>query len=550
MRAARLAVFLLLLSIPTLTAQGGATRADWPGYGGTHAAWRYSALDQIHAGNVKRLVPVWVFQTGDYENGLQATPIVVDGVLYLITSRNWVFALDAATGKLLWEYRYTLPPQRLGYGYQNRGVAVAHGRVFFGTGDNFVVALDQKTGREHWRVNVEDARLCGCNITSAPLVAGDKVIVGGTGGDSAHRGYLNAFDVRTGRLAWRFYTIPGPGEPGHETWPGDSWKYGGGATWLTGSFDPELNLVYWGVGNPSSDLWAGPRRGANLYTGGIVALDASTGKLRWHYQEIPQDVWDYDAAYECILVDLPVDGRMRKLLVHPTKSGYVWVLDRTNGRFLKAWPFVKHLNWITGITEDGALVGRNDPELGKPKLICPSVSGAKSWNQAAWSPRTGWLYSPAMELCNDLVAREEQARPGRAFLGGFWRMKPPPDGKPYGYIAAYEPLTGKKQWSYDYSYYLLASVLATAGDLILSGDPEGNFFALHARTGEKLWSFPTGGGHRGSAVTYSVNARQYIATPSGWGSLVGMSYRIFWPTAPEFRAGSSLFAFGLPEDSR
>ena len=534
-----------------LAAQEGATRENWPSYGGTHRAWRYSALDQIHRGNVKQLAPAWAFQTGDYENGLQATPIVIDGVLYLSTSTNRVFALDAAAGRLIWEYRYPLPPDApRAYGRQNRGVAVGHGRVFLGTADNHVVAIDQKTGRETWRVNVEDVKQCGCNITGAPLVVKDKVIVGGTGGDSAHRGYLNAFDVKTGRLAWRFYTIPGPGEKGNETWAGESWRFGGGATWMTGSFDAELNLLYWGVGNAAADLYGEGRRGDNLYTASVVALDPDTGRLRWHYQEIPHDVWDYDGAYECVLVDLEVRGRPRKLLVHPSKSGYMWVVDRTNGEFVGAWPFVQHTNWVAGITEAGRLIGRNEPEVGKTKFICPSAAGGKSWNQAAYSPRTGWIYTPGMELCNDLTAREQEPQEGRGFLGGFWRMKAPADGKAYGFIAAFDPLSGKKQWQYDYPYYLFASVLATAGELVVTGDPEGNFFALDARHGSKLWSFPTGAGHRGSPVSYAVGGRQYIATPSGWGSIAGRNPRAIWPEAPEFRAGSTLFVFALPEEKR
>src|SRR5688572_461435 len=313
------ATFLLMLCLPSLSAQDAATRDNWESYGGTPHAWRYSSLDQINAGNVTRLAPAWVFQTGDYADALQATPIVIDGVMYVSTASSWVFALDAANGKPLWEYRYSTTLQNPGFRNQNRGVAVAHGRVFLGTMDNHMVALDQKTGRELWKVNVQDANYCGCGVTGAPLVVKDKVITGSTGGDNAHRGYLTAFDVRTGRLAWRFYTIPAAGEKGNETWTGDSWKFGGGATWLTGSYDPELNLLYWGVGNPAADFDVASRRGENLYTGSVIALDPDTGKLKWHYQEIPQDAWDYDATYECILADLPVKGTMRKLLLHFNK---------------------------------------------------------------------------------------------------------------------------------------------------------------------------------------------------------------------------------------
>jgi alcohol dehydrogenase (cytochrome c) len=528
----------------------GATRADWAQHGGTSLSWRYSALDQINTANVKRLAPAWIFQTGDYEMGLQATPIVVGGVLYLSTSRNNVYALDGATGHLLWQYKYPQPRGAVPYGPQNRGVAVADGQVFEGTYDNYLVALDQKTGVELWRVNVEDSKQCGCNITAAPLVVKNLVIVGGTGGDSAHRGYLSAFDTKTGRMKWRFYTIPGPGEKGHESWnggKGDSWKLGGGATWMTGSYDASLNLIYWGVGNAASDFYAADRAGANLYTDSIIALDADTGKLRWHYQEIPKDMWDFDSTYECVLIDREVKGKMRKLLVHVNKGGFTFVLDRTNGEFLGAYPIIDNYNWITGITETGKLVGRKEPAENKSTYICPSAAGGKSWNQIAFSPRTGFIYTPSLEVCNDLFSAREEAKEGASFWGGNFLMKPPPKGPPYSHVDAYDAVTGKRQWTFPYRYSLLASILATAGDLVFTGDPEGNFFALDARSGAKLWSFETGAGHRGSAISYSINGRQYIATPTGWGSLVSNALTPAWPEAETFRNGSTLMVFALPE---
>jgi alcohol dehydrogenase (cytochrome c) len=539
-----LSLFLVLAA--ALCAADLATTNDWPSYGGTHSALRYSALDQINTANVKSLAPAWIFQTGDYENGLLATPIVIDGVIYLSTSNAWVFALDGATGKVNWEYHFTLGGG-LGYGKQNRGVAVGNGRVFLGTPDNHLVALDQKTGAEVWRVNVEDSRLCGCSITGAPLLVKDMVIAGVTGGDSAHRGYLTAFDTKTGRMKWRFYTIPGPGEKGHETWPGDSWKVGGGSTWMTGSFDADLNLLYWGVGNAGPDLDASARRGDDLYTCSIVALDPDTGTLRWHFQEVPQDVWDFDAAFELYLVDLPVGGRTRKVVMQANKTGYVWMLDRVTGEFLNAWPFAKNINWVSGITESGKLVGRVEPEIGTSKMVCPSVVGAKSWNQGAFSPRTGLLYLPSQELCNDLVARKEDVPEGASATGGNWVIKAPPNGKIEGEVAAYDPSTGSKKWSFPATTWIMASLLATAGDLIFTGDPEGNFFALDAKTGAKVWSFEDGAGHRGGAVTYSVGGRQFVATPSGWGSIVGGAQSTFFPSAPAARAGSSLVVFALPE---
>ena len=263
---------VLTIALATsLFAQDGATRQNWPHYGGTPRFWRYSALDQINRANVSRLAPAWIFETGETDGGLQSTPIVIDGVLYLSTSWNRVFAIDAETGGEIWHYSYQ-NPHGMGviYGPWNRGVAVGAGRVFMGTLDNHVVALDQKTGHEMWKVNVEPLEKCGCNITGAPLLVKDNVVVGVTGGETAHRGYLSAYNMKTGRLAWRFYTIPAPGQKGNETWTGSSWKYGGGSTWLTGSFDPELNLVYWGVGNPAADFYGDSRKGT------IFTLTASS----------------------------------------------------------------------------------------------------------------------------------------------------------------------------------------------------------------------------------------------------------------------------------
>jgi alcohol dehydrogenase (cytochrome c) len=559
-----LATFTLAAQTPA-TAPDGATRADWPHYGGTQFAWRFSALNQINTSNVKSLTPAWIFQTGDYAENLQSTPLVVDGVMYLITPRAHVFALDAATGHQFWEYRYSESRGATAGGegnfVQNRGLAVAAGRVLFGTVDNNLVALDQKTGREVWKVAVDDPRQCGCNIGAAPLIANDKVITGGNNGDGAHRGYLTAFYIATGRFAWRWYVVPGPGEKGHETWRGDSWKFGGGAPWLTGSFDPVLNLVYWGTGNagsdfydrervPNSDKSPGKSKDTNLYTASVVALDADTGKLRWYHQEVPDDVWDYDSAYESILIDREVNGRMRKLLVHMNKSGLTFVLDRATGELLRVFSVPELQNWIAGVTEDGKLIGRKEPEPGKPLNYCPSVGGAKSWNSMAYSPRNGFLYVPVNELCTTVTATTEAGKEGGNFMNGAFDLNLPPNRATYSHLDAWDPITGKRMWSYPYKYVLLASVLATAGDLVFTGDPEGDFFALNARTGAKLWSFQTGAGNRGSPISYSVNGRQFIATPTGWqGSLVGGAAQGLFPEQ-QWHMGSTLVVFALPEKSK
>jgi alcohol dehydrogenase (cytochrome c) len=562
------AVFALLLSA-TVAAQvsslDGSTRADWPSYGGTHAAWRYSALDQINRSNVQRLAPAWLFQTGDYSEGLQSTPIVVSGVMYISTPRNQVFALDAATGTVRWHYTYTPRPNHVRAGSQgafiaNRGVAVGDGKVFMGTIDSQLVALDQASGREMWKVAVDDSRQCGCNILSAPLLVKDLVIVGQNGGDGAFRGYLSAFSAKTGRLAWRFYVIPGPGEAGHETWKGDSWKYGGGSPWMTGSFDPESNLVYWGTGNAAADFYDRDRvpgakddpKGVNLHTASVIALDADTGKLRWSYQEVPDDEWDFDSAYEVILIDREVDGRMRKLLVHMNKSGLTFVLDRLTGQVVKAFSVPEVQTWISGITEQGKLIGRRSPGANALVEICPTVIGAKSWNQMAYSPRTGYIYIPVNELCSDLVAIREEPNEGRFFGGGAGDRRLPAGRDTFSHIDAFDPLTGKRVWSVPYKYGLMASMLATAGDVVFTGNPEGEFFALDARTGARLWSFQTGAGHRGSSIAYSVDGRQYIATPTGWqqGITGGMLSSLFPEASVNWRTGSTLMVFSLPQGAR
>jgi alcohol dehydrogenase (cytochrome c) len=551
MRFGALIPFVLATSAFAQNSSAGSTQANWPHYGGTQQAWRHSSLNQITAANVQKLTPVFGFQTGDSEGGLQSTPIVIDGIIYLSTSHNHVFAIDGATGKELWKYTYKLPKGfTIFYGPWNRGVAVGHGMVYIGTLDNYVVAVDQKTGREMWKVNIEDANQCGCNITAAPLVVKEKVIVGVTGGDSAHRGYITALNALNGRQIWRFYTIPGPGEKHHDTWAGDSWKHGGGAAWMTGSYDAELNLTYWSVGNPAADFYGGNRKGDNLYTDCVIALDVDSGKLKWYFQQIPHDVWDFDTAYENILFDATVKGKPRKLLLNVNKGGLVFVNDRVTGEFVAGYPIVKNINWVTGIDEKGNLLGRNEPKVGETSFICPAIGGGRSWNQASYSPDQKMLFTTAIEWCEDVNAQTEEPNEGKTYFGGTFVPKHPRNDVSHSHLDALDPITGKVAWSYRSKYPLLASVLSTAGGLVFSGDPEGFFFALDAKTGKKLWQFQTGSGNRGSAVTYSIKGKQYIATPSGWGSAVAGLVAQVWPEAENFRNGSTLWVFALPEDTK
>ena len=561
-RALLLAACTAVLLAAGLGAQGEVTRErlrnadnepqNWLVYGGTYRSLRHSALDQIDAGNVQGLQAAWAFQGGVLEHGLQSTPLVADGVMYLSTSGHRVYAIDAANGREIWRYVYEHSAPHPGGGRRPvetvRGLALGHGNVYFGTDDNYVVAVDVETGEESWRTLVEDRAEFGCFMRAAPLLVNDLVVVGSRGGDLAHRGHIVAFDARTGEQRWWFHIIPGPGEPGNETWAGDSWRFGGGAAWMTGSYDPELDLIYWGTGNASSDFYGGHRTGANLYTNSIVALRARTGELEWYFQTIPHDVWDYDTAYENILVDLPVDGEPRKLLIHPDKNGYVYVLDRTDGEYIAGWKYVDTLTWSTGLDAAGVPQGRLEPKLDYSTVICPNLFGSRSWNQATFSPASGLLYNIGIEWCGDFQAREEEVEQGDRWLGGTSKMLPLPSGEVLSHLDAFDPLTGDRVWRHDTKHPLLAALLSTAGGLVFTGDPEGNFYALDDRTGEKLWSFPTGSGHRGGPISYSVDGKQYIATPSGWGSSAGAMLALFYPELRGARQGSTVFAFTLPDD--
>jgi alcohol dehydrogenase (cytochrome c) len=515
---------------------------NWLTYYGNYRAWSYSALNQITRGNVKQLAPVWAFATGG-QGGLEAAPLEADGVLYLENHQNRVFAVDAATGRPLWNYVYESKPQ--GQFTAGRGLAIGYGMIFMGTNDDHLVALDAKTGKEIWNVEVQDTTRC-CGIRSAPLVVKDKVITGVTGGEIAHRGYLSAFDAKTGKMVWRFYTIPAPGEPGSETWPGDSWKTGGGSTWLTGSYDPELNLVYWGVGNPSSDFFGEKRQGSNLYTGSLIALDADTGKLKWHFQEIEHDLWDYDASAEPVLIDAEQNGQRRKLVLHSNKGGHAYLLDRETGKLLRVFQYVQAENWSGGLDENGKPVNPVIPEKGKDYLFCPGALGGRNFNHSAYSPNTKWWYTSDIEFCSHFRPEEMNPKEGEGFFGGKFDLSLSPTGKPN--ISAFDPLTGEKRWTFLTKYPNASSLLATAGDLIFAGDIEGYAFALDAKTGKKLWSFNTGGRISSPPISFSLNGRQYIAiSTGGGGNIERFSPDIF----PELKGhlpvdASTLFVFALP----
>ncbi|HEX8155088.1 MAG TPA: PQQ-dependent dehydrogenase, methanol/ethanol family, partial [Thermoanaerobaculia bacterium] len=435
---------------------------NWLTYYGAYDGQRYSTLDQITTANVKNLRPAWNFQFGPIgvipnpaTYSFEAAPIVVDGVMYVSGWDGYVWALDAATGAMLWQYQHMIPIDTpMCCGNVNRGVAVADGKVFLATQNGYLVALDGTNGKVVWQQAFADVR-AGESATAAPLVVKNLVIVGSSGGEYGVRGHLDAFDLRSGERAWRRYTIPRPGEPGAETWPqGDSWERGGGTTWITGTYDPELDLVYWGTGNPGPLFDDSTRRGTNLYTNSVLAIDPDDGAIRWHYQFTPDDVWDYDGVNENILFE---QGG-RKLLAHFDRNGYLFILDRTNGRLVRATRFGDNVTWGE-IDASGVVTSRLRPTKEGVK-ICPGPAGAKEWPHAAYSRETGLLYAPTVDACGTFRLVPQPFREGMYYLGGDADVRPHAQT---GALKAFDPATGREVWSWRSEHPMMASVLTTAG---------------------------------------------------------------------------------------
>jgi alcohol dehydrogenase (cytochrome c) len=485
---------------------------SWLTYSGRYAGWRYSALDQVNNSNVTKLELQWAFQTADLGQ-LETTPIVVDGVLYGTGQNNHAFALDARTGRPIWRYERNLPDKiQPCCGMVNRGFAVLGQRVFMATLDAHLIALDSKTGNVLWDVQAADYHL-GYTFTLAPLVVKNEVIVGASGGEYGIRGFIDAYDPASGRRLWRFDTVPGPGKPGHDSWAGDSWKTGGAPAWLTGTYDPKLDLIYWPTGNPAPVNYGRDREGDNLYSDSILALESGTGKLRWHFQFTPHDVHDYDATEIPVLVDMDWQGQPRQLLIQANRNGFVYLLDRTNGQFLAANAY-GNVSWTKGITANGRPIadpGAEPSITGTP--VCPSPIGRTNWFSPSYSPDTKLLYVATSNECDIITGAKPRYRAGHDFIGSV--EVPDPLVRPTGALTALDPLTGAQKWEFKYFTNPNGGALSTAGGLVFAGDSDGNFIALDAQTGGHLWHIQLGAAIYSTAITYELDGKQYVVIPSG-----------------------------------
>jgi alcohol dehydrogenase (cytochrome c) len=492
------------------------SQVDWSTYDGQLTANRFSALKQIDKTNVAKLKPRWIFSMPDTPSS-EMTPLVHQGIMY-VTSGNECYALDAGTGRQIWRYQRQRPK---GQAVRvNRGAAIAGDRVFMTTEDAGLIALNRFTGELLWDTVMADPRQ-NYFATSAPLIAGDLVIPGIGGGDSGVRGFLAAFDQKTGKEVWRFWTIPSAGEAGSETWNGKGLAHPGGATWFTGSFDPELNLLYWQVGNPGPDHNGDQREGDNLYSDSVVALDVRTGKLKWHYQFTPHDVWDWDAQEPLVLVDTVWEGQPRKLMLQANRNGFFYVLDRTNGKLLLGKPFVSKLTWAKEIGPNGRPVKNSDQEpTEKGTRICPAVLGATNWWSAAFDPSSKLYYIQTIESCGIFLKRGGEWEAGRGFMGGSSRNAP--SDPPKRILRAIDINTGRSAWELPQvgSGESRSGTLATAAGLVFFGEDSGALMAADSATGKPLWGFQTSQSLRASPMTYLFDNKQLVGLASGSNILV------------------------------
>jgi alcohol dehydrogenase (cytochrome c) len=508
---------------------------DWLTYHASYKGWGYSPLNQINADNVKRLKVAFIEQVGHSTRGVQSMPLAKDGVLYFSASYSKVFAVKGDTGEVLWSYTPKLDDElvaRQTHSPYNRGMAMSDGKLFIGTVDGRLIALDAKTGQPVWDTKLINSQRLTVGFTGAPLAVKDKIIIGAQGGEWPGRGPIFGVDAKSGQKVWQFDTVAGTPEA-EKTWGNESWRTGGGGGWMPGTYDAETNAVWWGVANPAPLYdWSGPdfmnsgaRPGENLYTSSVIALDPDTGKLKYYHSELPHDAWDFDSAVgEFVSIDR--DGK--KYYVHANKSGYVFVYDRADAKVANVYNLVKNSNFVKNIDpKTGELQGRRDFTEGKQTNLCPAIMGGVSWNAGTYSPQTGLYYKVANEWCMDLeITKTKPVTEPAAQLniGATFTIKDPPGEKSHGHVDARDPVTGKVAWSVDYPEPPLASLLSTAGGLVFVPDARGWLHAHDAKTGRELWKANDGATHNGGIISYEANGKQYIAVVTGGPSLVGENY--------------------------
>ena len=486
---------------------------NWLMYSGNYKSQRYSGLDQIHRRNAAALEIQWVYQLRTLD-AAETTPLVVDGVMYITESPSTVIAVDATTGRPYWRYQHELPDDMVFCcGRNNRGVAVQGDRIIMSTLDARLLALDAKTGSVVWETEVQEAA-AGYSKTAAPLIVGDKVFTGVAGGEYGIRGVVDAYDLDTGTRAWRFYTTPGPDDPDNRTWSGDSWRTGGSATWMTGSYDPDLNLVYWGTGNPGPDYDGTVREGDNLYSDSVVALDADTGEMKSHFQFTPHDMHDWDSTQIPILADTSFGGEQRKLMLFPNRNAFFYVLDRETGEFLLGTPYAKQ-TWADGLDENGRpiLLPNKEPST-EGTVVSPAITGGSNWWSPTYSPRTDLLYVMVYDAETKYFIRPVAYEQGQSFRAGGGET-PEAVETYHRAVRAISPQTGERRWEFPVNSRTTSGLMSTAGDLVFGGTADGFFFALDALTGEELWHKNVGGRVHAGPMSYAVGGKQYVAIAAG-----------------------------------
>lgn len=488
---------------------------NWLSYNGDYTGRRYSSLDQINVNNVGQLRAQWVFHARNSDN-LEVTPVVVDGLMF-VTSANDAFALDALTGRMVWHYSRPITEGLIDDASQhhNRGVGVWHSRVYLETDNAHLLCLDARSGNLLWDTPYADGNK-NYGATSAPLVVKDKVLVGTSGGDDGVRGFLAAIDAVTGKIAWRFWTIPAPGEPGSESWPGDSYLHGCGTTWMPGTYDPELNTLYWGTSNPCPDFDGDPRPGDDLYTDSVVALDPDTGKLKWYFQFTPHDLNDYDATETPVLIDAVYQGQPRRLFAEANRNGFFYILDRTNGKFLSAVPFSKTLNWAKGIDKQGRPIRTGLIPSAEGTRICPGFAGATNWFAPSYNPDTQLFYFLASENCDVFVKKAEKFEEGHTYYSTGVKRGQHEEGE--SQLLAYNLESDSPAWrvvQLGTGGHSNPGTMTTKGGLVFFGDHAQSFEAVDARSGASLWHFNTGQNINASPMSFAINNRQYVAIAAG-----------------------------------